>query len=181
MKKKIRLVLGQPIDAPFANSIPVMLVLAVLFIAGSVLLWSDAGDTLFLSRESAQVREITVEKCEAVGEDSYVPRVEIVSTEGEMFTVLKSQVGRLFDAVCAAVEPGDEITLRLSRKGSVLEIQEDDLVHLDFDQSKRSAVWDVFVSAGSALVFDLLAALLIVRSIIMRMNRKGSFRFGPAR
>jgi hypothetical protein len=42
-------------------------------------------------------------------------------------------------------------------------------------------MWDVFVSAGSALVFDLLAALLIVRSLIMRMNRKGSFRFGPAR
>ena len=98
-----------------------------------------------------------------------------------MFTLLESQVGSMFEAVGAAIESGDQITLRLSRKGNVLEIQEGDLVHLDFEQSKRSATWDIVVSAGSALVFDLLAALLIVRSLVMKMNRKGSFRFGTAR
>lgn len=181
MKTKIRLILGQQLDAPFANSIPVMLVLAVLFMAGSVLLWSSAGDTLFLSRESAEVREITVESCTVAGQDSYVPRVEIVSTDAEMFTLLESQVGSMIETVGAEIEPGDRITLRLSRKGNVLEIQEDDLVHLDFDSSKKSAVWDILVSAGSALVFDLLAALLIARALVLKMNRKGSFRFGPAR
>jgi len=181
MKNRIRLIMGQPIDAPFANSVPALMLLAVLFIAGSVLLWSDAGDTLFLSRERAGVREITVESCTVTGQDSYVPRMEIISTDGEMFTLLESQVGRLFEAVAAALESGDEVTLRLSRKGRVLEVQEGDLVHLDFEQSKRAAGWDVFVSGGSALVFDLLAALLIVRCAVLKLNRRGSFRFGPAR
>lgn len=181
MKNKIRLVMGQPLDAPFANSIPVLLALAAMFIAGSFLLWSDAGDTLFLSRERAASREIVVESCTAEGLDGYVPRVEIVSDAGEMFTVLKSQVGNSFDAILSEVEPGDSVLLRLSRKGSVLEIQEDDLVHLDFDQSKRTALWDLFVSGGTALVFDLLAVLLIIRCIVLRMNRKSAFRFGPAR
>lgn len=181
MKTKIRLFLGQQLDAPFANSILVMLVLAAMFIAGSLLLWGSAGDTLFLSRDSAQVKEITVESCTVTGQDSYVPRVEIVSADGEMFTLLESQVGGVFEAVGAEIESGDQIALRLSRKGNVLEVREGDLVHLDFEQSKKSAVWDVVVSAGSALVFDLLAALLIVRSLVLKMNRKGSFRFGPAR
>lgn len=181
MKNKIRLVLGQPVDAPFANSIPVMLVLAVLFIAGSLLLWSDAGDTLFLSREDAQVREVTVQSCTVTGQDSYVPRMEIVAEDGEVYVLLESQLGNIFDAVAAELEPGDEISLRLSRKGRVLEVQEGDLVHLDFDASVRSAVWDVIVSTSVALVFDLLAAFLILRCAIMKMNRKNSFKFGPAR
>lgn len=181
MKTKIRLILGREVDAPFANSIPVLLVIAALFIAGSLLLWSDAGDTLFLSREGAQVVEATVESAAVAGAESYVPRLEIVTAEGATYTLLKSQVGDIFDALAAELEPGDEIILRLSRKGNVLEVQEGDLVHLDFDQSKQSALWDVFVSGGSALAFDLLAAFLILRCVILRMNRRGGFRFGPAR
>lgn len=181
MKDRIRLVMGRPIDAPFANSVPVLALLAVLFIAGSLLLYAGAGDTLFLSREDAQVKEITVEKCELAGQDSYVPRLEIVSAEGEMFTLLKSQVGNVLEMLEKEIEPGDDVTLRLSRKGNVLEVQEDDLVHLDFAQSKKAVVWDVIAGAGSALVFDLLAVLLIIRCAVLRMNRKSAFRFGPAR
>ena len=181
MKDKIRLVMGRPLDAPFANSVPVLALLAALFIAGSLLLYAGTGDTLFLSRENAQAKEITVEKCELAGQDSYVPRLEIVSSEGETFTLLKSQVGNWLEVLEKAIEPGDHVTLRLSRRGNVLEVQEDDLVHLDFAQSKRAVVWDVIAGAGTALVFDLLAALLIVRCIVLRMNRKSAFRFGPAR
>lgn len=181
MKNKIRLFLGQPLEAPFANSIPVLLVLAALFIAGSLLLWSDAGDTLFLSREGAQTVEATVQSCTVAGQDSYVPRMEIVTDAGETFALLESQVGDVFDALAAELEPGDEVALRLSRKGRVLEVQEGDLVHLDFDQSKRAARWDVFVSTSVALVFDLLAAFLILRCTVLKLNRKGTFRFGPAR
>jgi len=181
MKNKIRLIMGQPLDAPFANSIPALMLLAVLFIAGSVLLWSDAGDTLFLSRGRADVREITVESCTVAGQDSYVPRLEIVSADGKLFTLLESQVGRLFEAVAAELESGDEVTLRLSRKGRVLEVQEGDLVHLDFEQSKRAAGCDVFVSGGAALLFDLLAALLIIRCAMLKLNRKSTVRLGPAR
>lgn len=181
MKNKIRLVLGQPVDAPFANSAPVLLLLAVLLIAGSCLLWSDAGDTLLLSREKAATVEANVESCTVTGQDSYVPRMEIVTTDGETFTLLESQVGDVFDAVAAELEPGDAVTLRLSRKGRVLEVQEGDLIHLDFEQSKTAAVWDVFVSTAVALVFDLLGLFLIVRTLALRMNRKGAFRFGPAR
>lgn len=181
MKTKLRLILGREMDAPFANSIPVLLLIAALFIAGSLLLWSDAGDTLFLSRESAQVVEATVQSAAVAGEESYVPRLEIVTAEGEIYTLLKSQVGNLFHTLAAELEPGDAITLRLSRKGNVLEVQEGDAVHLAFSQSKQSALWDVFVSGGSALVFDLLAAFLIFRCVILRMNRRNGFRFGPAR
>lgn len=181
MKTKIRLILGREVDAPFANSIPVLMVIAALFIAGSLLLWSDAGDTLFLSCENAQAVEAVVETASVVGEDSYVPRLEIVTAQGETYAILKSQVGDAIHMLAAELESGDEITLRLSRKGNVLQVQEGDLVHLDFDQSKKSARWDVFVSGGSALAFDLLAAFLILRCAILRMNRRGGFRFGPAR
>ena len=181
MKDRIRLVMGRPIDAPFANSVPVLALLAVLFIAGSLLLYAGAGDTLFLSREDAQVKEITVEKCELAGQDSYVPRLEITSEDGEVYTLLKSQVGDQVNVLAEELESGDEISLLLSRKGNVLEVRESDLVHLDFDRSKKSALWDVFVSTASALAFDLLAAFLILRCAILKMNRRGSFRFGPAR
>jgi len=181
MKDKIRLVLGQPVDAPFVNTIPVLLVLGILLLAGSLLVWSDAGDTLFLSRENAQTVEVTVESCTVTGQDSYVPRMEIVTTESEMYTLLESQVGDIFDALAAEVEPGDEVVLRLSRKGRVLEVQEGDLVHLDFDASKSAAVWDMIVSTSVALVLDLLGLFLIVRAVILKMNRKSAFRFGPAR
>lgn len=180
MKTKLRLILGREMDAPFANSIPVLLLIAALFIAGSLLLWSDAGDTLFLRRESAQVVEATVESAAVVGEESYVPRLEIVTAEGETYTLLKSQVGDLLKSLAAELEPGDEIRLRLSRKGNVLEVQEGSFTHLDFDQSKKSALGDVFISGGTALIFDLLAVFLIVRCAILRMNRKGGFHFGPA-
>ena len=181
MKNKIRLIMGQPLDAPFANSIPALMLLAVLFIAGSVLLWSDAGDTLFLSRGRADVREITVESCTVAGQDSYVPRLEIVSADGKLFTLLESQVGRLFEAVAAELESGDEVTLRLSRKGRVLEVQEGDLIHLDFRQSVKSAVTDVVISSLVAVTFDLFGLILLLRCIILKANRKNKFRFGPAR
>ena len=181
MKNKIRLVLGQPVDAPFVNSIPVLVVLAVLMLAGTVLLWGDAGDTLFLSRENAAAVEATVQSCTVAGQDSYVPRMEIVTTDGETFTLLESQVGDIFGALAAEVEPGDGIIMRMSRKGRVLEIQEGDLVHLDFDMSKKAAIWDVIVSASVAVVFDLLALFLLARVAVLGMNRKGAFRFGPAR
>lgn len=181
MKDRIRLVLGQSVDAPFVNSIPVLIVLAVLLIAGSGLLWSDAGDTLFLSRESAVTVEATVQSCTVAGQDSYVPRMEIVTTKGKMYTLLESQVGDIFDALAAEIEPGDEVILRLSRKGRVLEVQEGDLVHLDFAASKSAAKWDVFVSTAVALVLDLLGLFLIVRAAALKMNRRSTFRFGPAR
>ena len=181
MKDKIRLVLGQPVDAPFINSIPVLAALAVLMIAGSLLLWSDAGDTLFLNRESAATVNATVQSCAVVGQDSYVPRMEIVTAEGETFTLLESQVGDIFDALASEIESGDEISMKLSRKGRVLEVREDDLVHLDFDASKKSAVWDVAVSSAAALVFDLLGLFLLLRAIVLKKNRKSAFRFGPAR
>lgn len=181
MKTKLRLILGREVDAPFANSVPVLLVIAALFIAGSLLLWSDAGDTLFLNRESAQTVETMVESAAVAGEESYVPRLEIATADGQMYTLLESQVGNAIHILAAELEPGDEITLRLSRKGNVLQVQEGDLVHLDFDQSKKSALWDVFISASTALAFDLLAAFLIVRCTILRMNRRGGFRFGPMR
>lgn len=181
MKTKIRLILGQEVEAPFANSIPVLMVIAALFIAGSLLLWSDAGDTLFLHSDNAQTVEAVVESAEIVGEDSYVPRLEIAAADGSMYTLLKSQVGDQINALAQELESGDEIELKLSRKGNVLQVREDDLVHLDFDQSKKSARWDVFVSGGSALAFDLLAAFLILRCAILKMNRRGGFRFGPAR
>ena len=181
MKNKIRLVLGQPVDAPFVNSVPVLIALAVMLIAGSFLLWSDAGDTLFLSREGAATVEATVQSCTVAGQDSYVPRMEIVTTEGETFTLLKSQVGRYFDALAGSIESGDEVILRLSRKGRVLEVQEGDLVHLDFDASKSAAKWDVFVSTAVALVLDMLGLFLIVRAAALKRNRRSIFRFGPAR
>lgn len=181
MKNKIRLVLGKPVDAPFVNSIPVLVVLAVLMIAGSLLLWSDAGDTLFLSRESAETVHATVQSCTVAGQDSYVPRMEIVTTEGETFVLLESQVGDIFDALASEIEAGDEISMKLSRKGRILEVQEDDLVHLDFDVSKKAAILDVIVSAAAAVVFDLLALFLLARAAVLRMNRKSAFRFGPAR
>lgn len=181
MKNKIRLVLGKPVDAPFVNSVPVLAILAVLMIAGSLLLWSDAGDTLFLSRESAQTVEATVQSCTVAGQDSYVPRMEIVTNEGEIFVLLESQVGDIFDALAAEIEAGDRISMKLSRKGRVLEVQEDDLVHLDFDASKRAAVADVIVSTAAAVVFDLLAVFLLLRAAVLRMNRRNTFRFGPAR
>lgn len=181
MKTKIRLILGREVDAPFANSVPVLLVIAVLFIAGSLLLWSDAGDTLFLNRENAQTVEATVASAALAGEDSYVPRLEISAESGETYVLLESQVGDKINVLAAELESGDEISLLLSRKGNVLEVREGDLVHLDFDQSKKSALWDVFVSTASALAFDLLAAFLILRSAILKMNRRGGFRFGPAR
>lgn len=181
MKDKIRLVLGQPVDAPFVNSVPVLIVLAVLLIAGSGLLWSDAGDTLFLDRESAATVEATVQSCTVAGQDSYVPRMEIVTAEGETYTLLESQVGEIFDALAAELESGDEIAMKLSRKGRVLEVREGDLVHLDFSASKSAAMWDVFVSAGAALALDLLGLFLIARAMVLRMNRRSAFRFGPAR
>lgn len=181
MKNKIRLVLGQPVDAPFVNSIPVLAVLAALLFAGSVLLWSDAGDTLFLRHENAAIVEVTVQSCTVAGQDSYVPRMEIVTTEGETFTLLKSQVGRYFDALAGSVESGDEVILRLSRKGRVLEVQEDDLVHLDFAASKNAAVLDVLVSTAAAVVFDLLGLFLLLRAVVLKMNRRSAFRFGPAK
>lgn len=181
MKDKIRLVLGQPVETPFANSVPVLILLAVLLIAGSGLLWSDAGDTLFLRREGAEVVEATVQSCTVAGQDSYVPRMEIVTAENKTYTLLQSQVGDIFDALAAELESGDEVILRLSRKGRVLEVQEGDLVHLDFDASKSAAMWDVFVSTAVALVFDLLGLFLIVRAIALKMNRKSAFRFSPAR
>ena len=181
MKTKIRLILGREVDAPFANSVPVLLVIAALFIAGSLLLWSDAGDTLFLKYENAQAVEAVVESAAVVGEDSYVPRLEIAAVDGSMYTLLKSQVGDRIGTLAQELESGDEITLLLSRKGNVLGVQEGDLVHLDFDQSKKSALWDVFVSTASALAFDLLAAFLILRCAVLKMNRRGGFRFGPAR
>lgn len=181
MKTKLRLILGREMDAPFANSIPVLLLIAVLLIAGSLLLWSDAGDTLFLSRDSAQVVVATVQSAAVVGEESYVPRLEIVTDDNKTYTLLKSQVGDLFQSLASELEPGDEICLRLSRKGNVLEVQEGDVTHLDFEQSKKSALGDVFLSGGTALIFDLLAVFLILRCAILRMNRRGGFRFGPAR
>ena len=181
MKTRLRLVLGQEVDAPFANSVPVLLVIAALFIAGSLLLWSDAGDTLFLNRDNAQAVEAVVESAAVAAEDSYVPRLEIVTAQGETYVLLKSQVGEKINTLAQELESGDAIELLLSRKGNVLQVREGDLVHLDFDQSKKSAVWDVFVSTASALAFDLLAAFLILRCAILRMNRRGGFRFGPAR
>ena len=181
MKDKLRLILGRPVDAPFANSAAALTLLAVLLIGGSLLLWSDAGDTMFLSRESAATVEATVESCAAAGEDSYVPRLEIVADDGATYTLLQSQVGGVLETIAAELEPGDGISLTLSRKGRVLEVREGDLVHLDFDQSKQSARWDTFVSAAAAVVFDLLGLFLILRAILLNMNRKGAFRFGPAR
>ncbi len=171
MKNKLRLILGRPVDAPFANSIPVLLVLAVLFIAGSVLLFTDASDTLFLSREGARTVEMTVESAQIVGQDSYVPRMEIVAQDGRTYTLLKSQVGGMMEAVADALQPGDEIILRLSRKVNILEVQEDDLIHLDFSAAKRRAGWDVFVGAGTGIVFDLLAAILIMRCAALKPRR----------
>lgn len=181
MKNKIRLFLGQSLDTPFANSVPVMVVLAVLFAAASVLLWSDAGDTLFLKRENASVCELTVESAAVAGQDSYVPRVEITADDGQVYTLLKSQVGDVLEDVAAKLESGDQVTLRLSRKGSILEIAEGDEVHLAFDESIGKAVGDVIVSAITAVVFDLLAIFLLLRAWVLKLNRKGSFRFGPAR
>ena len=181
MKNKIRLVLGKPVDAPFVNSVPVLVILAVLMLAGSFLLWSDAGDTLFLSREGAETVEATVQSCTVAGQDSYVPRMEITTAAGETFVLLESQVGDIFDALAEEIETRDEISMKLSRKGRVLEVREDDLVHLDFDGSKKAALLDVFVSTAAAVVFDLLALFLLLRAAVLRMNRKSAFRFGPAR
>lgn len=181
MKTKIRLFLGQPLDAPFANSIPALALLAVLFFAGSCLLWSDAFDTLGLSRERAQTKQIVVQTAELAGADSYSPRVEITAEDGSMFTLLKSQVGNRLENVASELERGDEVTLRLSRKGRVLEVQEGDLIHLDFDVSKRSAIKDVLFSSSVAVIFDFFGLLLFLRCIVLKMNRKNKFRFGSAR
>lgn len=181
MKTKIRLILGQPLDAPFANFIPALALLAVLFFAGSVLLWSDAFDTLGLSRERAQAKEIVVQSAEIAGAESYSPRVEITAEDGGVFTLFKSQLGSRIENVAAELESGDEVTLRLSRKGRVLEVQEGDLVHLDFEQSKKSAVKDVLISGSVAVVLDFFGLVLLLRCIVLKMNRKNKFRFGPAR
>lgn len=181
MKTKIRLLLGQPLDAPFANFIPALALLAVLFFAGSVLLWTDAFDTLGLSRERAQAKEIVVAAAALAGEESYSPRVEITAEDGEVYSLLKSQLGNRMEAVADALESGDAVTLRLSRKGRVLEVQEGDLIHLDFDQSVKSAVKDVVISSLVAVTFDLFGLILLLRCIVLKMNRKNKFRFGPAR
>ena len=181
IKTKIRLFLGQPSEAPFADFIPALVMLAVLFFAGSFLLWSDAFDTLGLSRERAQVCEITVAAAELTGADSYNPRVEIAAESGETYALLKSQLGSRIVSVAAELEAGDSVTLRLSRKGRVLEVQEGDLIHLDFEESKRSAVLDTVVSTLVAVVLDLIGLFLILRAAVLKMNRKNSFKFGPAR
>ena len=181
MMQKMILFLGQKLDAPFFNSIPVLLLLAALLIAGSGLLWRNAGDTLFLSRESAQACEVIVADCVVTGQDSYVPRMEITAEDGAVYTLMRSQVGNVFDALSAEIQPGDALALRLSRRGRVLEVQKGESVLLDFGASVRSAVLDVVISAGTAVVFDLLAALLILRCAVLGMGRKQRFRFGPAK
>lgn len=181
MKTKIRLFLGQPSDAPFADFIPALVVLAVLIIGGSLLVWSDAFDTLGLSRERAKACEVTVASAEVAGAESYNPRVEITSQDGEVYSLLKSQVGNRLEAVAGALEEDDQITLRLSRKGRVLEVQEGDLVHLDFEESKNSAVLDTVVSILVAAAFDGIGLFLLLRAIVLKMNRKNKFKFGPAR
>ena len=111
MKQKIKLILGQQVDAPLANSVPVLLALAALLIAGSGLLWRNAGDTLFLSRESAQACEVIVAGCAITGQDSYVPRMEITAGDGAVYTLMRSQVGDVFDALNAEIQPGYALTL----------------------------------------------------------------------
>lgn len=181
MKTKIRLFFGQPLNAPFADFIPALALLAVLFVGASGLMWSDAFDTLGLSRERAKAIEVIVTSAELAGADSYNPRVEIAAGDGAVYTLLKSQVGDRLESVASELEPGDQITLRLSRKGRVLEVQEGDLVHLDFEESKKSAVLDTVVSGLVAVVFDLIGLFLILRCAVLRMNRKNKFKFGPAR
>lgn len=182
MKQKIKLILGQQVDAPLANSVPVLLALAALLIAGSGLLWRNAGDTLFLSRESAQACEVIVAGCVITGQDSYVPRMEITAGDGAVYTLMRSQVGDVFDALNAEIQPGDALTLRLSRRGRVLEVEKDGRALLEFGASVRSAVLDVVISAGTAVIFDLLAAFLILRCAALKfMSRQGRFRAGPAK
>ena len=107
--------------------------------------------------------------------------MEITAEDGQVYTLLKSQVGDVLEDVAAKLESGDQVSLRLSRKGSILEIAEGDQVHLAFDASIKKAVGDVIVSAVTAVVFDLLAVVLLLRAWVLKLNRKSSFRFGPAR
>lgn len=172
MKQKLRLVLGRPLDAPFANSVPTLMLLAILLIAGSGLLWSEASDTLFLSRENAKAVSTSLVSCTLTGQDSYVPRLEISADDGNQYVLMQSQAGDVLEAVAEQLKAGEAIELRLSRKGRVLEVQQGESVLLHFEHAKRASRVDVLVSALTACVFDLLGILLLIRSVALGMNRK---------
>lgn len=178
MNPKIRLVFGQKVDAPFANSILVCAFLALILAAGSALLWADAGDTLGLTREAAATREITVASAEATGEGGYAPRLEITGEGGETFSLMRSAVGDDYDALCAQVQPGDSLTLRLSRRGSVLEVEKDGQILMDFEGAVARNRWSVILNLAAAVLFDVLAALVVLRAGVLAMNRKAQPRAG---
>lgn len=174
MLTKIRLVFGQKFDAPFANSALACLLLTVILAVGSGVLWSEAGDTLGLTRETAKVTEITVASAEVTGEGGYTPRLEIVTQDGETVSLLKSAAGESYAALCESVQAGDTLTLRLSRKGSVMEVEKDGMVLLDFDSAKSAGTFGRILNVAAAILFDLLAILLAVRTIVLAMNRRTS-------
>lgn len=168
---RIRLVFGQKVDAPFANSVLVCALLALVLAAGSAFMWADAADTLGLSRETAAVREVTVASAEIAGAEGYAPRLEITGQEGETFTLRKSDVGEGYDALCAQIQPGDALTLRLSRAGNVLEVERGGEILTSYENAMARSLGGRILNLAAAVLFALLALLVAVRAAVLAMNR----------
>lgn len=178
MNHRIRLVFGQKVDAPFANSVLVCALLALILAAGSALMWADALDTLGVTREGAAAREITVASAQATGEGGYAPRLEVVGEGGETFALLRSAVGEGYDALCGQIQPGDELTLRLSRRGNVLEVEREGEILVPFDDAVARGRGGMILNLAAAVLFDALAVLVAVRAAVLAMNRKSQPRAG---
>ena len=181
MKEKFRLIFGRKMEVPLANSKIALALAAVLMLAGTCILWHNAADTCFLKRENAPAVTVTAADVEVTGEGGYVPRMEIRTEGGRIFTLTEKQAGNFFSRARSEIQAGDELTLRLSRGGHVMEVQEGDSVWVPFNASASAHRVSNAVDLTIGAVFAVLSALLLLRTAALGAGRKEKFRFGAHR